>query len=190
MALAIQPAGPDALAFDYTANLVAACPTFRTEVLDVVDFDAAKARIYWQENLADIDPEVSVDEEIPVALEPRPFAVVMPSEPFTSERVGAGEWMGSGAFFVIVEAIVPEEYRISGEHDGSEDKRQKFRARRTWGVNVAGRIREEMEQRSGGHEGEHPLLNARRVELAQEPGDPEEEEAEDYIGFMYVVGWR
>lgn len=188
--------GGDLLAtFEFAANLLADCPTFREVIIGATDPADAKAKIYYQETLADVDPDAAVEyeDEPQPELEPRPYAVILDIDgQRTRRRVGVGEWSGEGRLTVVIETPIPNDLIVDWQQDGSAEKRDKFRRRRRWGLEVAGKIEAEIAERSGRHSADgDPFLNVHEIELIVPPADPSpDDDEQNYIGFAYSLAWK
>jgi len=181
--------------FEYARNLLASVPTLLDEVFGGVSPSQAKEKIYWLEALDsgdaeehDIYPGDSADEK--PAIEPRPRVIVV-SNGRSSQRIGTGEWSGTGSLWFVFEIPSPAEHLVDPEVDDSETQRIKARNRKEWGSAIASRIESELQVNSGRSDGAlNPFLNIKTIELAVEPGDSEEEEIEQFIAFALIVGWE
>ena len=181
--------------FGYTQNLIAACDTFRDEVLGGVTAADAKDRVYLVEALGEPDEEEWQEfpgeeglDETP-ALEPRPFAIVM-EQSRSHRRVGAGEWGGDGSSLVAFEVLIPAKYLDDPDHDTPSKRRKKFRNRKLWGEGIAGAILRELIENAGGSDWEgNAYLNANDISMVGYPGDPEEQSVQEYIGFSFSLNW-
>lgn len=185
--------GGDLLAtYVFAANLLADCPTFREVVIGVTDPEDAKAKVYFQETYAEADPDAAVEYEgdPQPELEARPFAILFGLQR-TRRRAGVAEWAGEGRLGLAIEASLPDDLKIDYDQDGATEKRDKFRRRRRWGLEVAGKIEAEIAERSGGHnEAGDPFLNVHDFELAVEPADPAEGDDPNYLGWVYELSWK
>lgn len=188
--------GGDLLAtFEFTANLLADCPTFREVIIGVTNPADAKAKVYYQETLAEEDPDgVVANEGDPLPeLEPRPYAIVLDIDgQRTRRRVGVGEWASEGRLTVVIEANIPNDLIVDDQLDGSAERRDKFRRRRRWGLEQAGKIEKEICDRSGGQGAAGgPFLNVHECELIVPPSDPSPDELDqDFIGWAYSLSWK
>lgn len=184
------------LTFKYTQNLIAACPTFRHDILANVSYSVAKDRVYLIEALGDPDEEEALEypgtgATLRPALEPRPYAIVIENAR-SLRREGTGEWAGTGSCLVAFEVPVPAEYIDQPDEDGPEDYRQKFRDRKRWADALCGAMLADLIARAGKSSGAgEPFLNANDITVAAYPGDAEEEHAgPDYVGFAFILSWQ
>ncbi len=177
--------------FDFARNLLAACDTFRIDVLDGATVAEAKEKIYYQETLAEADDEEPVNEGDPSPeLEPRPYALVIDGQR-NRRRAGVGEWAGEGQLVFVFEVLVPNEYIVDFDADDSAIRRQKFRGRKRWAMGLVGRLEDELSQHSGSADEEgNEFLNVTDIELLAPPADPDEAVGQEYVGFAFQVAWK
>jgi hypothetical protein len=154
--------------------------------------DEARARIHRHELWQRADPD-TVGEEAPDAPRPaddRPHCIVRRLDD-TRTLVGTGTWAGSGKLALMIESLVPAEHLPNHADDNATTIAEKFKSRRAWATQTCDTIREELLATSGRGDADGTYyLNARSIVVEVEPGDPEEGEDDNYIGWIYFVEWR
>lgn len=182
--------------FEFTRDWLVSSETFVREAMGATATsqdearDEARARIHREEALDEPDDEEADDGEQRPPICPPPRVMII-TRANTRKRVGTGTWAGSGQLLVAIEALVPEVHRLNGADDDVDTKREKFAARKAWGMQLCEAIRDELLTTSGrGDQNGTPYLNATDVNIHLPPSDPEAGEDDGYIGFIYEVEWR
>lgn len=180
--------------FEFTRNLIAACPTFYQDILGVENPEEAREKIYKQETLAERadTAEVGASEADPTPeLEPRPYCIIL-DDTRSRPRAGVGEWGGEGAVIVVFEVPIPSELIVDHGEDDDGVRRDKFRRLVKWRVQVASRIEQEITELSGSADAAgNPYLNVVEPELIVPPSDPAEDVADKpFIGFAFRLRWK
>lgn len=188
MALAI--AGTLAKTVEAWERLVASSATLQS-LFDVETAAEAKVRIHWLQSIQEPDEEETDDspEQQPL-IHSRPFAIVDVTAD-RRERVGVAEWKSRGDVILAIEAAVPEAYRVDRSLDTNARIRSKFVDRQVWGLNQAGKIRDEIIANSGLADANlDPYLNLTVLDLESGPGAAEDDESADYVGFVLAGSWE
>jgi hypothetical protein len=188
--MALAASGTLAKTVEAWERLAASSATLQT-LFDVVTADAAKARIYWLQAIQEPDEELPDErpEQQPF-INGRPFAIVDINQD-RRERVGVAEWKGGGEVILVVEVAVPWVYCIDRAVDTNDTIRAKYADRQTWGLNQAGNIRDEIIANSGLADASlAPYLNVTDFSLESGPGAPEDDEAGDFVGFVFRGSWE
>lgn len=189
----VDQVDPNSGTFEFARNLIAACPTFREQIVDAATEDEAKTRIYKQQTLAEEDDQEQPEREgdPPPEINARPYAVIL-DDARRTERVGTSTWAVDGSVVVVIEVPVPDVLRVDHESDTPEIKDQKHQELRDWGIALAGALETDYRELSGRHDAEgNPFLNVLDVDLIVPPADPAEDLADaPFIGFAHKLTYR
>lgn len=183
--------------YTYAENWLASSETLRRLALGIPasteakEMAAAKCRFHQEECWQEPDPEKAEGEEPdePQPVDSRPLCVIVTSG---SRRrlVGTSTWAGAGSLLIVVEAEVPGKYRIRHGTDTPVDQAAKFRDRRRWAEQLCEQVRAELEATRGLSDASgNPYLAALDIDVYEGPADPEPEESDDYVGWVYEVTW-
>ncbi|MBW3543448.1 MAG: hypothetical protein KY476_24615 [Planctomycetes bacterium] len=193
MAISTEPS-----TFEYAQNWLVSSEAFCRDAMgaDALDLDTARnearKRIHRDEVLAEPndDAQAAHAPDLAPPVDSRPLAIVIERDNQRT-RIGTGSWRAKGLLAIAVEVVVPQKYLFDADADDAATKAQKFKDRKTWATQLSETIRSELLGTSGRGDAQgNAYLNAERVDVYVPPSDPEPEEDQGYVFWMYEVEWR